>query len=65
MTIDELLNLDPDELIKLSTPKLMEILAPYYPTARKALLPPDKPVKKGLEYKLISAYLEKFEGIKL
>lgn len=58
MTLDELLNLSPSELAKLSNTELESILSPYYTAARQALLPPHKPQKQGLDYRLISAYIE-------
>lgn len=58
ITLKELLLLPPNELMKLSSSELDTILAPYYEDSRKPLLPPKKPEKHGLDYRLIAAYIE-------
>ena len=58
MKLDELLNLSATELMRLSNEDLQSILSPYYTASRQALLPSHKPVKQGLDYRVIAAYIE-------
>lgn len=58
MTLTELLALPPKELHKLTTAELQLVLAPYYNLTRTPLLPADKPTKKGLDNRLIAAWMD-------
>lgn len=53
MTLDELLDTDPSAIAKLSHAELVTLLTPYFPVVRKAMLPPEKSKKKGLDNQLI------------
>jgi len=57
MTIQELTSLPPEEIAKLSNEQLKTILAPYFTITRQALLPPDKPTKRGLDVKLVEQFM--------
>lgn len=52
-TIHEILS-DPDSLSKLSTTELSNLLAPFIPAARKAVLPEERPVKTGMAIKTMA-----------
>ena len=58
VTIEDILNTTPEELSLLSNDKLKELLAPLFPAARKAILPPDKPKKMGVQDRLMRDILE-------
>ncbi len=53
MTIQELLSTPPEQLIALSEQELKNLLEPFIPATRLALLPPEKPRKLGVEMRAI------------
>jgi hypothetical protein len=54
MTIQELLATPPEQLLALSDEEIKKLLAPFIPSARAALLPPENPRKLGLDRRAIA-----------
>lgn len=67
MKIQDLLLLaeeNPDELIKLTDKELLELLEPYLPETRKAVLPPTTYKKQGLDLQAFNTFM-KTDGDKI
>lgn len=58
MNISDILARDPEELLKLTDEQLKELLAPFFPAVRQALLPPEKSRKIGLDRRMIESYMK-------
>lgn len=56
-SIHELLAQGPDALSALSETELVELLRPYFPATRSAVLPDERPQKVGVEHRLVMSAL--------